>query len=196
MPVLCLAHWRPGCYFQPVGWRAEVRPGEGSLLLERVSRDDATALVVDDDVVLRSTLAELLTEEGFVNVIQASNGFSGLRLAMEHHPKLIFLDLVMPELSGGDVLRELRSAPSARDMAIVVISGSPERLTEGQMADVDGVLRKPFDIEALLVTVSRAIQRAANRATEVPPVAPAAPVPSHGRSPRTRLSGAARRRPV
>src|SRR5687768_12238426 len=100
--------------------------------MDRVLRIDATALVVDDDVVLRSTLAELLVEEGFTPVWQASNGFSGLRLAVEHRPQLVLLDLILPELSGVEVLRELRCAPGARDMAIVVITGTPESLTDAQ----------------------------------------------------------------
>ena len=79
--------------------------------LERALRNNATALVVDDDMVLRGALAELLEEEGFLNVIQASNGFSGLRLAFEHHPQVVLLDLMLPELSGAEVLRELRNGP-------------------------------------------------------------------------------------
>jgi CheY-like chemotaxis protein len=161
--------------------------------MERVHKD-ATALVVDDDVVLRSTLAELLLDEGFVTVIQASNGFSGLRLAVEHHPHVVLLDLLLPELSGTEVLRELRGGPAGRDMAIVVVTGSPERLTASQLAETDGVVQKPFDVSGLMTTLRRALQRAAGRAAEVAPVVPATPgLAEHRRPKRARLTTTTRR---
>jgi DNA-binding response OmpR family regulator len=160
--------------------------------LERGPHHEATALVVDDDVVLRSTLAELLEEEGFLKVIQASNGFSGLRLAVEHRPQVVLLDLILPELSGVEVLRELRSAPGAREMAIVIVTGSPDKLTESQLSEVDGVVCKPFDVDDLLATLHRAVGRAASRAAEVAPVRPG--VVGHRRANRSRIGTARRRR--
>jgi DNA-binding response OmpR family regulator len=132
------------------------------------------ALIIDDDVMLRVALAELLDEEGF-DVAQASNGFSGLRQAAELHPRLIVLDLMLPELSGMEVLREIRAHFTARDVAVVVVTGSPERLTEEQRAEADAVVRKPFDVSALLSTIHRAVQRARTRATEVQPTTPPLP---------------------
>lgn len=130
-----------------------------------------TALIIDDDVMMRVALAELLDEEGF-DVHQASNGFSGLRQAAELHPRLVLLDLMLPELSGVDVLREIRATFAVRDMVIVVISGSPDQLSEEQMAEADAVVRKPFDVLALMSTIHRAVQRAHTRAVEVQPTTP------------------------
>jgi CheY-like chemotaxis protein len=163
---------------------------KGKSAMERASTQ-ATALVIDDDVVLRSTLAELLQEEGFLTV-QASNGFSGLRLAGEHHPQVVLLDLLLPELSGTEVLRELRGGPAGRDMAIVIVTGSPDSLSAAQVAEADGVVRKPFDLSELLTTVLRAVQRAASRAAEVAPLTAATPVlPVHRRA--KRLANSPRR---
>jgi DNA-binding response OmpR family regulator len=164
------------------GW-ADFTVLKGKSVMERAPTQ-ATALVIDDDVVLRSTLAELLQEEGFVT-IQASNGFSGLRHAGEHHPQVVLLDLLLPELSGVEVLRELRSGPGGRDMAIVIVTGSPDSLTAAQLTEADGVVGKPFDVGALLTTVHRAVQRAATRAAEVAPLTAPAPVlPVHARAKR------------
>jgi DNA-binding response OmpR family regulator len=134
-----------------------------------MDRVRTTALVVDDDVCVRSLLAELLVEEGF-DVSQASNGFSGLRLATEHQPQVILLDLVLPELSGQELLRELREHHLTRDAAIVIVSGNAETLSDKQIAEVDAVVRKPFDVSALVATLRQALQRAAHRAAEVAPV--------------------------
>src|SRR5438045_1520451 len=113
-----------------------------------MDRTHTTALVVDDDVCVRAMLTELLIEEGF-DVRQASNGFSGLRLATEQRPQVILLDLVLPELSGADVLHELRENALTRESAIVVVTGNADSLSDKQMAEVDAVVRKPFDIAFL-----------------------------------------------
>jgi len=155
-----------------------------------MDRTHTTALVVDDDVCVRSLLSELLVEEGF-DVNQASNGFSGLRLATETHPHVILLDLMLPEVSGVDVLRELRQNQSTRDAAIVIVSGNTEVLSARQVADADAVVAKPFDINTLIGTVHQVLARAARRATEISPVAPASA--HHDGSRRSRLPGPLRR---
>jgi CheY-like chemotaxis protein len=137
-----------------------------------------TALVVDDDVFLLRAVADLLEEEGY-DVHTASNGFSAMRRAVELRPDVILLDLRLPERSGSEVLGELRTSAATRDMAVVVVSGYPDGLSDAQMADLDGLVAKPFDERDLLYTVHRAIQRAATRRAEVAPVGAAA----HGAQP-------------
>lgn len=154
-----------------------------------MDRAHTSALIVDDDVVTRAMLAEILEEEGF-NVSTASNGFSALRLAAEHRPQLIVLDLVLPELSGFEVLRELRGNHDTRDTAIVVVSGNAAMLSAAQRAELDAVVGKPFDINTLIAAVHRAVEDARHRAAEVQRVAPL--VPGHERV-RTRRTAPARR---
>jgi CheY-like chemotaxis protein len=137
--------------------------------MDRALRLDRTALVVDDDVFIVSALAELLEEEGY-DVHTASNGFSAMRQAIEYRPSVILLDLVMPERSGGDILTELRTDAATRDIAIVVVTGNAQLLTEAQIADADGIVDKPFDVPGLMETVHRALLRASTRHAEVAPV--------------------------
>ena len=134
--------------------------------MDRAPRLERTALVVDDDVFVLSALAELLSEEGY-DVHTATNGFSALRIATEFRPGVILLDLVMPERGGGDVLSEIRAAPATRDGAVVVVTGNAHLLTESQVAQTDGVVAKPFDVNDLLATIKRALQHAASRRSEV-----------------------------
>ena len=72
--------------------------------------------------------------------------------------------------SGIDVLVELRAEAATRDVAIVVVTWHAHLLTEAQLAEIDGVVDKPFDIPELMATVQRAVLRAATRHIEVPPV--------------------------
>jgi CheY-like chemotaxis protein len=150
--------------------------------MEHVPRLERTALVVDDDVFVLSALAELLEDDGF-DVQTATNGFSALRRATEARPLVILLDLALPERSGAELLEDLRTDPATRDLAIVLVTAFAERLTEASLAEVDGVVTKPWDADALLETIEHAIQRATGRRAEVAPVS----APSHrDASPRTR----------
>jgi CheY-like chemotaxis protein len=137
--------------------------------MDHAPRLDRTALVVDDDKFVVSALAELLEDDGF-DVHTATNGFSAQRQALELRPSVILLDLALPERSGMSLLEDLRADPATHDVAIVVVSGYPDRLSEHQLSQADGVVPKPFDADELLEVVQRALLRAAGRRAEVPPV--------------------------
>jgi DNA-binding response OmpR family regulator len=139
--------------------------------MERMPRSERTALVVDDDIFVLSALAELLSEEGY-DVHTASNGFSGVRMAMECRPAVVLLDLALPERSGTEVLAALRGDAATRDVAIVVVTGNPHTLTEAQLAETDGVVGKPFEVTELMATVQHAVRKATIRQAEVAPIAP------------------------
>ncbi len=78
-----------------------------------------TVLVVDDDASVREFLKESLVTEGY-HILLATNGDDGVRMAIEHEPDLIILDLMMAGITGFDVLRRLRQSPDATDIPIVI----------------------------------------------------------------------------
>ena len=135
--------------------------------MDRVPRLERIALVVDDDIFVLSALAELLSEDGY-DVHTASNGFSALRMATECRPSVVLLDLALPERGGTEVLAELRGDPATRDVAIVVVTGNPQLITEAQLAATDGLISKPFDASELMATVERAVVRASTAAQRWP----------------------------
>ena len=143
-------------------------------------------LVIEDDTSLRVALAELLDEAGF-RVSSASNGYTGLRLASLEHPRVVLLDLVLPELTGIEVLRELRSSPELRDTAVVVITGNTSWIPEARVAGADLVIEKPFDVDELLAAIQAVIgssRRSSQRhavAAVLPPVIRAHPSPRPSR---------------
>jgi PAS domain S-box-containing protein len=81
----------------------------------------ATVLVVDDEAPTVELLTDMLSSQGF-RVLAAHNGHQGIALARSHRPDLIVLDLLMPELTGFDVVRELRQYPDSRDIPILIFS--------------------------------------------------------------------------
>lgn len=80
-------------------------------------------LVAEDDRVLRRACEEILKRGGYT-VLSAEDGAAALELARQEHPDLVLLDLLMPKLSGLDVLRSLKAADETRDIPVVILSNS------------------------------------------------------------------------
>jgi CheY-like chemotaxis protein len=126
---------------------------DGGLAKANGNAPEPLVLVVDDDMDARVLLGGLLDEAG-CRAVGAATGVEGLRLARELHPALIFLDLLLPKISGYDVLRILKGDESLRDTPVVVVSavGTESRAALNGAA---AVLDKPIDRGALLEVLRR-----------------------------------------
>ncbi|HLZ07234.1 MAG TPA: response regulator [Chloroflexota bacterium] len=109
-------------------------------------------LVVEDDPEIRTVLLEILEEEN-LTVIGARSGAEALAIVEQEAIDLIILDLVLPDVSGIAMIKEIRSRRSTT--AILALSGSPAGLTMAQEQGVDGFLAKPFDLDDLVEVVTR-----------------------------------------
>lgn len=78
-------------------------------------------LIVEDEMGLLDILVSMFTIEGF-NVIKAEDGQEGLDVALEHHPDLILLDIVMPKMNGMDVLQKLRKDEWGKNVPIILLT--------------------------------------------------------------------------
>ena len=127
----------------PSALPAEIRgPGAAPVLAT-----PRIVLVVDDDVDARVLLGDLLDEVG-CQAVSAATGVEGLRLARELRPAIIFLDLLLPKISGYDVLRILKSDAVLHSTPVVIVSavGSESR---NVLAGAAAILDKPVDRDAL-----------------------------------------------
>jgi CheY-like chemotaxis protein len=88
-------------------------------------------------------------------LLSAMLGGLGLDLARQHRPDVILLDLNLPDMSGGDVLRHLRDDPRTRDIPVIVISADATRdhVEKLLAAGARAYLTKPLDIRELLEVV-------------------------------------------
>jgi CheY-like chemotaxis protein len=82
-------------------------------------------LIVDDSRFLRMANERALVRNGHV-VITASDGEEGLRMAQERKPDLVVLDMMLPKLSGPEVLRALRLDPKTATLPVMVLSSLPQ----------------------------------------------------------------------
>ena len=115
-------------------------------------------LVVDDTPAVLDVVRRCLESEGYY-VATCLEARQAVRLAREEHPDIIMLDVVMPEVSGWEVLAELRADPAfARTPVIVCTAYVAEAL--GRLAELGGpdqhlgLLPKPFEIEELIEVVA------------------------------------------
>ncbi|TAL73694.1 MAG: response regulator [Rhodanobacter sp.] len=132
-------------------------------------------LVVDDSPTIRAVLGKMLIQDGYA-VIKAANGAEALELARREHPGLIFLDIVMPGVSGFEVLRTLRHETATQATPIVMISGNVQATEQFyvQRYGADDFMKKPFGREEVferiqqLVLAGRLPRRAATAPEPLP----------------------------
>lgn len=105
-----------------------------------------TALVVEDDESVRRILARLVELKGWV-VVEATDGVDGIARFFLHRPDVILLDLNMPEMDGGEMLRRLRDANALDGVRIIVVTAYPKQVTDD--LGVHAVVPKPFGIAEL-----------------------------------------------
>ena len=123
----------------------------------RPSMRDFKVLVVDDEKDSRVLIAHYLEEFG-CTVLTAGGGEQGLSLAREHRPDLITLDLIMPGLTGWEVLKRIKADPELRRIPVVVVSVVAGEGRGSLLGAVD-LVTKPFDREDLLRVLWRHLGR-------------------------------------
>ncbi len=115
-------------------------------------------LVVDDEKQIRRILSVLLVEHNY-EVAEASSGEEALRLQPEFQPALVLLDLSLPGMDGLETLKQLMQAASPPEIIMMTAFGTIRSAVEAMRRGAFDYLAKPFDNEALLLAVDRALER-------------------------------------
>jgi CheY-like chemotaxis protein len=112
-----------------------------------------SVLVVDDDPNIRKMIIAALRREGY-SFLEAPNGREALDLMREHDPDVVVLDLMMPVLSGWDVLKERQQDARLSRIPVIVVSANRDPdVAVAVNAGICAFLPKPFDIGALSALV-------------------------------------------
>ncbi len=121
-------------------------------------RDNAakTVLVVEDNDLNMKLFHDLLEAHGY-QILQTKNGRDALRLAREHHPDLILMDIQLPEISGLEVTKLIKSDDSLRQIPVVAVTafamkGDEEKIREG---GCEAYIAKPISVAHFIATVER-----------------------------------------
>ncbi len=106
-------------------------------------------LVVDDEESLCELMAEVLAKD--YKIIKAYNGKEALELAKSQMPDLVVSDIMMPQMSGIELLNALREDQTTQNIPVILLSAAVSQKTAGQ---AEAFLSKPFELDVLEHTVS------------------------------------------
>jgi CheY-like chemotaxis protein len=109
--------------------------------------ESATILVCDDEASLRELVRAVLGPR--YRFVEAADGTEALELARELRPDLIVLDVMLPGLSGIEVLEEIRTDAALKELKVVVITAWSHAEIDAQVAGADRFVSKPFDPDEL-----------------------------------------------
>jgi two-component system, OmpR family, alkaline phosphatase synthesis response regulator PhoP len=115
-------------------------------------------LIVEDEAVIRKAIRMACEKEGY-EVVEAENGIEGLRLTETAKPDLVLLDLMLPDVSGFDVCREIRKSGSG--VPIIILSAKTEEIdiVVGLEIGADDYITKPFRARELLARITAHLRR-------------------------------------
>jgi two-component system response regulator PhoP len=123
-------------------------------------------LVIEDDITLRETLCSQLAEAGF-GVEQAADGREGLYFALEYPIDLAIVDLGLPEISGLDLIRELREKGKTYPILILTARDRWQDKVDGLSAGADDYVVKPFHFEEVTARVQALLRRSGGWASSI-----------------------------
>lgn len=115
-------------------------------------------LIVDDDQMITEALSRRLSTQGFQPII-AHCGAEGLQLAREGRPRLILLDLRLPDTDGLTVCQELVDSAETWDIPVIIVSGRDDAdiVRQCRAAGCRFFIHKPYDPNALLILIRQAL---------------------------------------
>ncbi|MHB0976182.1 MAG: response regulator transcription factor [Candidatus Aquicultorales bacterium] len=118
----------------------------------------AQILVIEDDPVINKTLEYNLKRAGFT-VLTASDGAVGLRLSQEEKPDLVVLDLMLPEIDGFQLCKEIRSADPMVPVLMVTALEDESDMIKGLNLGADDYITKPFSMAELIARIKANLRR-------------------------------------
>ncbi|MCM8613185.1 response regulator [Accumulibacter sp.] len=129
-----------------------------------------SVLIVDDNDLMRSLLRSMLRNSEYEVIGEARNGVAALELTERLRPKIVCMDVVMPEMNGLEALQAIKTRHP--ETIVIMLAGSPsvDHVRSSIENGASGFVVKPFNAGKVLDTVDRA-WRAARQATSSEPAA-------------------------
>ena len=143
-----------------VPYGAQERAGAGTVPALESGMAKRSVLIVDDDAAMRQMLASLFRDEGY-DAVPAGSAEEALKKAAGSEFDVVLSDIKMPGRSGIELLGELRGVCPETPVVLMTAFGSIETAVEGMRAGAFDYVTKPFEPEAVLLTMQRAVERRA-----------------------------------
>ena len=126
----------------------------------------ANILVIEDDYIVARTIERSLRSDQF-SITTVNRGDKGLRTARQINPDLVILDIIMPDMDGYTVCRNMRADPELAHIPILFLTAKvkPQDKIAGFVAGGDDYLCKPFNVDELILRVQAILRRTRSTAT-------------------------------
>jgi two-component system cell cycle response regulator DivK len=130
--------------------------GSTGVATESMNGSAKTVLVVEDNELNMKLFHDLLEAHGY-NILQTKDGMEALRIAREHHPDLILMDIQLPEVSGLEVTKWIKEDDNLKAIPVVAVTafamkGDEEKIRDG---GCEAYIAKPISVTNFLETVQR-----------------------------------------
>ena len=124
-------------------------------------------LIVEDEMNIRQLVRYNLEKEGF-QVLEATDGLQGLKMAKLEKPDLVLLDLMLPEMDGLEVCRSLKGNPGTAALPVIMVTAKSEEIDKviGLELGADDYLTKPFSPRELVARVKAVLRRSQKETTQ------------------------------
>jgi two-component system, cell cycle response regulator DivK len=121
-----------------------------------------TILIVEDNEKNMKLARDILRAKGYVT-LEAVNGLDGVRLALEHKPDLVLMDIQLPDINGIEAFERIRANAETAKVPVIAFTASVTTGDRSRIGDAgfDGFLGKPINLKEFLETVRRTLGEAA-----------------------------------
>jgi len=119
----------------------------------KIPNPKGTVLIIEDDASIRELISRYLEKEDY-HVVRAKDGMEGLDLAKIHHPDVITLDLILPNIDGWHVLSALKTDSELKDIPVIIITITDDK-ERGYALGAAEFITKPIDREQLSKVVNK-----------------------------------------
>ena len=140
----------------------ELGEGSGGEQTSRVAEEPTPTcdvLYIEDDPVNFTLVERILEFRPALKLMHARTGEAGVEMAQAHRPRMVLLDLNLPDIHGSEVLRRLQGDPATAQIPVVVLSAdaTPSQIERLLTAGARNYLTKPFDIDPFLAVVDETV---------------------------------------
>ena len=132
---------------------AHAKPPEDRIL--QLPPRGCDLLYVEDEIVNYTLVERIMEFRPKITLMHAPRGQVGIEMALAHRPKMVLLDLNLPDMDGSDVLRALRQNPATANIPVVILSANatPSAIERLLAAGARNYLTKPFDLDPFLAVI-------------------------------------------
>ena len=119
----------------------------------------STILIVEDNDKNMKLARDILRAKGY-DTLEAVNGEDGVRLALQHKPDLVLMDIQLPDINGIQAFQRIRANAETADTPVVAFTASVTANDRSRIGDAgfDGLLSKPVNLKDFLETIKRVLE--------------------------------------